>query len=433
MAAQETGFVGRPIYGFNDVPAPSKTVLLALQHVFAMFSGNILCPIIVCNMLQLPASEKTFLIQAALFGAALATFIQIKRFGAVGSGLPIVMGTSNAFIPTVTGIASRYGIGAVLATGFVGGLCEALLGSFLPKIQRIFTPLVIGTVILTIGLTLIPVGIKQAAGGSSNFGSLENLLLSGLVLVSIVILNQFGPTVTKTSSILLGMAIGYAVASFTGMIDFTPVAQASWVSFPQPFHYEWSLPLDAVVAMILMYMVTAAETVGDVFAITAVGENRNATQEETRGAVMADGVGSCVGTLFNSFPNTSYSQNVGVMTVTGVLSRHVVLFSAFILLGLSFLPKISAVFAVMPTAVLGGASLVMFSMVASSGLVLLQKVQLNRRNMLIIAISLGLGVGLNAVPEALSILPDGLRLIFAETGVATATLTAIFLDRVLPS
>ncbi|WP_316898638.1 nucleobase:cation symporter-2 family protein [Pseudodesulfovibrio indicus] len=431
MAERQSDYTP-PLFGFDERPQGIKAILFAFQHLLAMFSGNILCPIIVCNMLALPHSEKTFLLQAALFSAGVATLIQVRRIGPVGSGLPIVMGTSNAFIPTIAGIAGRYGIGAVLATGFLGGLFEGMLGAILPKIRKILTPLVSGVVVLTIGITLIPVGIRQAAGGSTNFGSIENLLLSGLVLTCIVVFSQFGPIVTRSAAIMISMVIGFVAAALAGLVDFTPVAEASWVSFPSPFQYTWSVPLDALIAMLLMYTVTSAETVGDVFAITALAENRAATIDESRGAVMADGVGSSIAAFFNAFPNTSYSQNIGVMAISGVMSRHVVQTSGIILLILALLPKISALIAIIPTAVLGGAAIVLFSTVASSGLLILRKVPLNRRNILIIAVSAGLGIGLNAVPESLNILPDGLRLIFAETGVATSTLVAILLDRILP-
>ena len=422
----------QPICGINDVLPPGATLAYAFQHLFAMFSGNILCPILVANMLKIPVAEKAFLIQCSLFAAGVATVIQVKRVWRVGSRLPIVMGTSNAFIPTVLGIASRYGIGAVLATSFLGGLFETFLGTILPKIRRWFTNLVLGIVILTIGLTLLPVGITQFGGGNKDFGSARNLLLAGAVSVVIVVCNQFFTGVIRSGAILIGMIVGYIIAWFMGMVDFSGVWEASWISFPMPFQYSWSLPWDAVVAMLMMYVVTAAETMGDAMGITMGGEGRPATFEEQQGAVLADGIGSSVGAVFNAFPNTSYSQNVGVVTLTGVMSRHVVLVCAFILVVISLLPKLSAILAVMPTPVLGGASIILFAMVASSGLVVLSAVPLNRRNLLIIAVSLGFSVGLNAKPQTLGILPDGLRLIFAETGVATATLVSILMDRLLP-
>ena len=422
----------KAICGIEDRLPPGPRFMYALQHLFAMFSGNILCPILIANMINVPVAEKAFLIQCALFAAGLATFIQVYRIGPVGSKLPIVMGTSNAFIPTVLGIGSRYGIGAVLATSFVGGLFETFLGGILPKIRQYFTDIVLGIVILTIGLTLIPVGIKQFGGGNQDFGSLKNLLLAGATSLTIIICNQFFTGVTRSAAILIGMIVGYIIAWFMGMVSFAAVWEADWISFPMPFQYSWSLPWDGVIAMLMMYVVTAAETMGDATGITRGGEGRPATFEESRGAVLADGLGSSIGAIFNAFPNTSYSQNVGVVTLTGVMSRHVVAVCAYILVIIALLPKLSAIMAVMPTPVLGGASLILFSMVASSGLVVLSAVPFNRRNLLIIAVSLGFSVGLNSTPSTLDILPDGLRLIFAETGVATATLVSILLDQLLP-
>lgn len=432
MASTSNGRLIKPVYEIEDRPPLSNSLPLALQHILAMFAGNITAPILVTGMLGLNMADRTFLIQAALLAAAIATLIQVNRFWKIGSRLPIVMGTSNAFIPTVMGIASRYGIGAVLGAGFIGGLFEFGLGSILSRIRKIFTNLVTGIVVLTIGLTLIPVGIRQAAGGAVNFGSAQNLLVSALVLVSIIVLNQFGKGYIRASSILLGMGLGYIVAIGLGMVDFSAVREAAWFAVPTPFRYQWSFPPSAVIAMLMMYVVTAVETVGDASAITMGGAGREASEAETTGAVLADGLASSLASVFNAFPNTSYSQNVGVVTLTGVMSRHVVKVGAFILLAMSLFPKLAAVISVMPTAVLGGAAIIMFSMVASSGFVILQRVTLNRRNQLIIAVSLGLGVGLNLMPSALGILPDGLKLIFAETGVATATLSALLLDQVLP-
>ncbi len=422
----------KPVCGIDENPPPLQSLFFALQHLFAMFSATILMPILVANLLSLSTEEKTYLIQCALLASGVATVIQVLRFWRIGSRLPIVMGTSNAFLPIITGIASRYGVGAVLAASFCGAIFETVLGFFLPKIRKLFSNLVLGIVILTIGLTLIPVGIRQFGGGNQNYGSLENLLIAGFVTAVIIVCNQFFKGIIRSGSILIGMVAGYLLAVLLGLVSFVPVSEANWFSMPSPFSYTWAFHWDAIVAMIIMYVVTAAETMADTSAISMAGEGRTATHEELEGAVLADGVGSIIGSFLNAFPNTSYSQNVGVVALTGIMSRVVVLICAFILMFMSLFPKLSALLAVMPTAVLGGASLIMFSMVASSGLVVLHKLELNRRNLLIIAVSLGLGVGLNAVPDTLGILPDALRLIFAETGVATATIVSIILDQLLP-
>jgi NCS2 family nucleobase:cation symporter-2 len=432
MQESECASVIKPVCGIDENPPPLQSILFAFQHLFAMFSATILVPILVSNLLSLSTEEKTYLIQCALLASGVATIIQVLRFWRIGSRLPIVMGTSNAFLPIVTGIASRYGIGAVLAASFIGAIFETIIGFFLPKMRKLFSNLVLGIVVLTIGLTLIPVGIRQFGGGNHNFGSIENLFIAGFVTVVIIVCNQIFKGVIRSSAILIGMISGYILAVVFGLVSFAPVVDANWFSVPLPFSYTWTFHWDAIVAMLIMYVVTAAETMADSSAITMAGEGRSATHEELEGAVMADGVGSIIGNFLNAFPNTSYSQNVGVIALTGIMSRGVILICAFILMFISLLPKLSTLLAIMPTAVLGGASLIMFSMVASSGLVVLHQVALNRRNLLIIAVSLGLSVGLNAVPSTLGILPDGLRLIFAETGVATATVVSIILDQLLP-
>lgn len=422
----------KPVCGIDEKLPPLTALSYAVQHLFAMFSGNILAPVLVANLLNVPSEEKTFLIQCSLLAAALATFIQVYRIGRVGSGLPIVMGTSNAFIPTVLGIASRYGVGAVLAASFVGALFETFIGCILPTLRKYFTNLVLGVVVLSIGLTLIPIGIAQFGGGNKNFGAPENLLIGTFVLVVILACNQCRRVMVRSSAVLLGLGSGYVLAWAVGMVNLNPVSEAAWVSVPWPMQYGWNLHWDAAVAMLLMYVVTAAETMADTSAITMGGEGRQATHKETEGAVLADGVGSMLAALCNAFPNTSYSQNVGVVALTGIMSRHVVGLCAVFLLVLSFLPKLSALLAAMPAPVLGGASLILFSMVASSGLLVLRNVEYNRRNMLIIAVALGLSLGLKFRPDTLGFFSDSVQLIFAETGVATATLVALVLEQLFP-
>ena len=225
MERNTTSKIITPIYNIEDNPPFKKAFPLAMQHILAMFAGNITLPILLTGLLGLSVADSTFLIQSALLAAALATLIQVGRLWKVGSRLPIVMGTSNAFIPTVLGIASRYGIGAVLGTSFIGGIFEFALGSVLPKLRKLFSDLVTAIVVLTIGLTLIPVGIRQAAGGNVNFGSAENLILAAIVLISIIVFNQLGKGFIRASSILFGISLGYVVAIAMGMVDFTPVAE----------------------------------------------------------------------------------------------------------------------------------------------------------------------------------------------------------------
>lgn len=341
------------------------------------------------------------------------------------------MGTSNAFIATVLAIGKEYGIAVVLGASLVGGLFEMFLGYNLSKLKKIFNPLVSGIVILTIGITLIPVGMRQAAGGGSNIGDPQSLLLSSIVLVTIIIFNQYGNKYLKSSSILIGLMVGYIISYFFGLLDLQAVYDASWFSFPKPLTFKLSFEPSAIIAMIFMYIATAIETIGDISALTIGSEGREARVEEIKGGVMADGLASAIGSFFNAFPNTSYTQNVGEVNLTGVFSRYVVKIGAFILLIFSLLPKLGAIISIMPVPVLGGASIAMFSMVVVSGLSLLKKIDYNRKNMLIIAISLGIGVGLNIVPEAVSALPNDFQL-FLTSGVVPASIIAIVLSYVLP-
>lgn len=419
------------IYGIEDKPGLLKGIPLAFQHILAMFAANITAPLLLSSLLELPPSETTFLIQCALFMAGIATFIQIFKYKGIGSGLPIVMGTSNAFIPTILAIAKDFGIGGVLGASFIGGLFEVFLGKNLIRLKKIFTPLVSGIVVLTIGITLIPVGIRQAAGGKTDTGNLTSLFVSTIVLVTIILFNQSKNKFLKSSSILIGLVVGYAISFFLGIIDISPVLESGWVLFPKPFQYKWSFEPGAIAAMLFMYIATAIETIGDISAVTISAEGREATDEELSGGVIADGLGSSISALFNGFPNTSYTQNIGVISLTGVFSRYVVKIGGIILIILSILPKFGALIAIMPEPVLGGASIAMFSMIAVSGLSLLKDVKLDSRNMFIIAISLGLGIGLNLVPEATQQLPRDLQF-FLTSGVVPAALVAITLNLLIP-
>ncbi|GAA0352789.1 uracil-xanthine permease family protein [Bacillus horti] len=420
------------IYGIHDKPKLSLGIPLAIQHILAMFVANITVPLLVSSLLGLSSAETTFLIQCAILMAGVTTFIQVMRYRfGIGSGLPIVMGTSNAFIPVVVVIATDYGIGAVLVASFIGGLFEIILGRYLIHVKRIFTPLVAGIVVLTIGITLIPVGIRQAAGGSSNMGDLTSLAIAGLVLLTIIIFNQSKNKVLKSSSILIGIGVGYVVSILLGLVDITPVIESSWLSFPQPFQYQWTFEPVAIIAMLFMYIATAIESVGDISAITNGAEGREATKKELRGGVVADGISSSIAALFNAFPNTSYSQNIGVVNLTGVFSVFVIKIGAVILILLSLLPKFAAFITIMPQPVLGGAAVAMFAMVAVSGVSLLKKIKLDSRNILIIAVALGLGIGFNVVPEATQQLPENVQLILT-TGLVPAALVAILLDLLLP-
>lgn len=418
-----------------DGRAPLKEAIpLGLQHVLAMFVGNVSPLIIVCGMLQIPADQKAMLIQNAMFIAGVITLIQLYPLGRVGAKLPIVMGTSSGFLPTVQAAAGSYGYDAIMGASFTGAILEIILGFFIKPLRKFFPPVVTGTVVIAIGFSLIPTGVKFLAGGigAADFGSLSNLFLGFLVMGIIIVLKQCTKGFTSVSSILIGIVVGYIVAIFMGKVDFSGVAAAGWFSLPQPFMFPFEFKLEVIIPMCIMYIATAVETVGDVSGITMGGLDREATDRELSGSVLADGVGSAVAAIFGVLPNTSFSQNVGLVSMTKVVNRFTIMTGAVFLILAGFFPKLGAVVAATPQSVLGGATVIMFAMIAVSGMQLVFKQDMSGRNGIIVATALGLGLGLGGVPDALQYLPEWAKLIFAQSGIVVAFLVASVLNFALP-
>ncbi len=411
-----------------------QAIPLGLQHVLSMFVGNVSPLIIVCGLLNMPPEQKTMLIQNAMFIAGFVTLIQLYPIWRVGSKLPIVMGTSSGFLPTIRAAAGVYGYGAVLGASLVGGFLECILGFFIKPLRKIFPPVVTGTVVIAIGLSLIPIGITYFAGGfgAPDFGSISNLFLGTLVIIVILFFKQFTKGFSSVSAVLIGIIVGYIVAIFMGKVDFTPVAQASWFSLPRPFVYKMEFRLDVIIPMGIMYIATAVETIGDISAVTAGGLNREATDKELSGGVLADGVGSMIASFFGVLPNTSFSQNVGLVSMTKVVNRFAIMTGAVFLILAGFFPKLGAIISAVPQSVLGGATIIMFSMIAISGMQLIFKQNMYGRNAVIVAIALGLGLGLGSVPDALQHLPEWANLVFAQNGIVVAFIVAVVLNLVLP-
>lgn len=423
------------VYDLDGIPSLGHAIPLGLQHILAMFAGNVAPLIIIANALKLPMQEKTFLIQCAMFIAGVATLIQLYPVGPIGARLPIVQGTSFGFLPTCIAISGKYGFAGVLGASFIGGFFEMILGAFLKPLRKYFPSVVTGTVLLSIGLSLLPTGIKYFAGGvgAKDFGSPSNLLLGTIVLVTILFFKQFTKGITSMSAILIGLVVGYIVAIPMGKINFSGVAQAGWFEFPMPFKYGMEFHADAIAAMLLMYLVTAVETVGDISGVTIGGANREATDKELAGGVMADGFASSLAAIFNVLPNTSYSQNVGMVALTGIMSRFVVAIGAGFLILCGLFPKVGAVVALMPQSVLGGAAIVMFSMIAVSGINLITREPLSGRNSIIVAVAMGLGFGLGSVPEALAYFPETVKMIFGGSGIVVTGIIALVLNVILPA
>lgn len=422
------------IYQLDGKPKLTEAIPLGLQHILAMFVGNVTPLIIISNILNLSLADKTSLIQCAMFVSGIVTLIQCYKVGPFGARLPIVMGTSFGFVPVLTAIGAKYGYETILGACLVGGLIEVMFGQSMKKLRRFFPSVVTGTVVLAMGISLLPTGINYFAGGvgASDFGSISNLILGTVVLLTVLIFNQYTKGITSLASILIGLIVGYIVAIPMGKIDFSQLSQMSMISVPMPFTFWFEFHLDAIFAVACVFIVSAVETVGDITSIAHSGIGRDATDKEIAGGVMADGIGSVIGAMFSVLPNTSFGQNVGIIAMTKVINRNVVATGAVFLILAAVFPKFGAIISLMPSSVLGGASVMMFAMIAVSGIKLITSEPLNNRNSTIVALSLGVGVGLSFVPGVLSNMPESIQLIFGDSGLVLVAIIAVVLNIVLP-
>ena len=421
----------RLTYGVDDNPSLSEKILFGIQHIFAAFGGIIVVPLVLSSALGFDAKTSTALISASILAAGLATIIQARGIGKIGSKVACIMGTDFTFVsPSIT-VGSTLGLPGIIGATILGAIFEVVLSFFIKPLMKLFPPLVTGTVVCLIGLTLLPVSIDWAAGGagSADYGSIKNISIAMLVLIGTLLLNRYGKGMLSSASILIGMVVGYIACIPLGLVDFSSVREASWISFPKIFEYGVTFDLKALLAFIPAYFVTAIETVG---CLKAVGEVSEVEMDEKRigAGVLADGVGSMVGGVVGTLPNTTFSQNVGLIPLTKVASKHVAVMAGIILVLLGFLPKLAAIVNIIPQPVLGGVGIVMFGTVAAAGIKTLSKVKINERNLLIIATAIGLGLGVTFRPEFISQLPEGLKMIFTS-GISTGTITALILNLVL--
>lgn len=443
-----------------------QAILYGLQHVMAMFVGNLTPVLLITGACALDGGLQLQIIQNAMLMAGLITLLQIFTIGPVGAKLPIVMGTSSGFIGVCSGVASTMGqgivtYGAIIFASFIGGLFETVLGFFLKPLRRFFPSLVTGTVVMAIGLSLISVGINSFGGGNNNgdFGSLPNLFVGTVVLVTIILLKHFTKGVTSTASILIGIIVGYIVCGIMGIIlpttyqyidpntqetvtktcswvlDFSKVSDASWFAVPafMPFGFSKDMiDLRAIIPIVIMFIVTAVETVGDTSAITEGGLAREATDKELSGSVICDGLGSSIAAFFGVLPNTSFSQNVGLIAMTKIVNLFAISTGAIFLVLCGLFPKLAAIIQMMPQSVLGGAAVMMFASIVVSGIQLVTKDGVSNRTVTIVSVALGLGYGLGANTEVLSNLPQFVELIFGGSGIVPAAIIAMILNIAIP-
>lgn len=430
----------------NYTPPLAQAVPLGIQHVLAMFASNVTPAIIVAGVAGFgfgtpDAVNLIYMIQMSMFFAGVATLIQTIGVGPVGAKLPIVQGTSFAFlpvmIPAVAG-AGVAGMSGLMAGVVIGGIFHFCIGFFIGKIRFALPPLVTGLIVLMIGLALVKVGIEYAAGGAGDFnrskpewGGVRNWGLAFVVIFVTLGFKFFTKGLTAVAAVLIGILAGYIAAAMLGMISFAGVGRAAAFALPIPFKWGFEINWAIVIGMCFMAIISAIETVGDTSGITKGGAGREATDKEITGATFADGLGTAIAGIFGGLPNTSFSQNVGLISMTGVMSRHVVTIGALFLIAGGLVPKIGAAINTIPLPVLGGGVIVMFGMVAAAGVNMLSEVRWNRRNMVIFAVALSIGLGLQLVPDAMKFLSPTMKILLTS-GLLPAAFIAIVLNLLLP-
>jgi len=450
-------------YDFYAKLPLKKAIPLGLQHVLAMFVGNLTPILIITGACGMGVGSEfahlqVDLLQNAMLVAGIVTLIQLFAIGPVGGKVPIIMGTSSGFIGVFNSVAQVMGggilgYGAIMGASVIGGLVETVLGFMLKPLRKFFPAVVTGTVVLSIGLSLIGVGVNSFGGGNAanDFGSVENLMLGAIVLIVIIAFKHGTKGMTSASSILIGIIVGYIVAAIMGMLlpttavnaegveytkawvlNWDKVAQASWFSIPKIMPVKLVFDARAIIPVLIMFIVTAVETVGDISGVMEGGMGREATDEELSGGVICDGAGSSFAALFGVLPNTSFSQNVGLVTMTKIVNRYALATGAVFLILCGLFPKLAALISIMPQSVLGGAAVMMFSSIVVSGIQLITKEPLTARGITIVSVALGLGYGIGSNAGVLSHLPQTIQLIFGGSGIVPAALVAILLNIMLP-
>lgn len=453
----------RAPYEFYGKMPLKQAIPLGLQHVLAMFVGNLTPLLIICGACGISGSEEfahlqVSLLQNAMFVAGVVTLVQLYAIGPIGGKVPIIMGTSSGFIGVFKSVADTMGggvvtYGAIMGASIIGGLFEGVLGTFIKPLRKFFPSVVTGTVVLSIGLSLISVGVNSFGGGSSakDFGSAENLLLALFVLIVILMVKHWTKGLASNSAILIGIIAGYAAAVIMGLLlpnsgitadgaeytkawvlNWNKVAEASWISIPEFLPVRPVFDVRAIAPIIIMFIVTAVKTVGDISGVIEGGMDREATDKELSGGVICDGIGSSFAALFGILPNTSFSQNVGLVTMTKIVNRTALASGAVFLILCGLIPKLGAIISIMPQAVLGGAAVMMFSSIVVSGIQLITKEHMTPRNLTIVSVALGVGYGMGANTAILAQTPQAVQLIFGGSGIVPAALVAILLNLLLP-
>lgn len=438
------------LFQLSGIPPLGMSISLALQHLVAMIVGCVTPAIIIANALGLPQSERVLLIQVSLVMSAVTTLIELFPIGGkLGSGLPVIFGISFAYLPSMQAIVGGGGdIATIAGAMVVGGIVAAVVGVFVKKIRRFFPPIITGTVVFTIGLSLYPTAINYMAGGTGNtyevvvlrkgltsalvHGSWQNWAVAAFTLIVVMVMSNKGKGICKLAAILLGMIAGYIVAAVFGMVDLSEVRDAAWFSLPQFVHFGIKFEFSACIALALLFAINAIQAIGDLTATTVGGLNREPTDQELQGGIVTYGLTNVLSAFFGSLPTATYSQNVGIVTTNKVINRVVFALAGGFLLLAGLIPKFSAILTTIPQCVLGGATITVFSTIAMTGMKLIASETISPRNTTIVGLSAALGVGISQSSSALSQFPESITIIFGKTPVVIATIMAVLLNLILP-
>ena len=438
------------LFQLSGIPPLGMSISLALQHLVAMIVGCVTPAIIIANALGLPQSERVLLIQVSLVMSAVTTLIELFPIGGkLGSGLPVMFGISFAYLPSMQAIVGGGGdIATIAGAMVVGGIVAAVVGVFVKKIRRFFPPIITGTVVFTIGLSLYPTAINYMAGGTGNtyevvvlrkgltsalvHGSWQNWAVAAFTLIVVLVMSNKGKGICKLAAILLGMIAGYIVAAVFGMVDLSEVRDAAWFSLPRFMHFGIKFEFSACIALALLFAINAIQAIGDLTATTVGGLNREPTDQELQGGIVTYGLTNVLSAFFGSLPTATYSQNVGIVTTNKVVNRVVFALAGGFLLLAGLIPKFSAILTTIPQCVLGGATITVFSTIAMTGMKLIASETISPRNTTIVGLSAALGVGISQSSSALSQFPESITIIFGKTPVVIATIMAVLLNLILP-
>ena len=438
------------LFQLSGIPPLGMSISLALQHLVAMIVGCVTPAIIIANALGLPQSERVLLIQVSLVMSAVTTLIELFPIGGkLGSGLPVMFGISFAYLPSMQAIVGGGGdIATIAGAMVVGGIVATVVGVFVKKIRRFFPPIITGTVVFTIGLSLYPTAINYMAGGAGNtyevvvlrkgltsalvHGSWQNWAVAAFTLIVVMVMSNKGKGICKLAAILLGMIAGYIVAAVFGMVDLSEVRDAAWFSLPRFMHFGIKFEFSACIALALLFAINAIQAIGDLTATTVGGLNREPTDQELQGGIVTYGLTNVLSAFFGSLPTATYSQNVGIVTTNKVVNRVVFALAGGFLLLAGLIPKFSAILTTIPQCVLGGATITVFSTIAMTGMKLIASETISPRNTTIVGLSAALGVGISQSSSALSQFPESITIIFGKTPVVIATIMAVLLNLILP-